>query len=134
LVKKYNIRKVALLYGNDDVFTTSGFDTMKEVSEKRKLAILTVYEKAYGKKPDPFAAQAYDALHVVAKALKAAGGRTGTACETPWRRPGTSRGSCGPGSSSNGSGSPARDTGRRREASRTATRGGWRSRGRWPRG
>jgi branched-chain amino acid transport system substrate-binding protein len=165
-VKKYNIRKVALLYGNDDVFTKSGFDTMKEVSEKLKLEILTVqefqkgqadykaqltkiaslrpdavfcsalyeegavilsqarkmglkvpfvggngfnspkvieiakdaadglvvatpwfvdrndpkvkafvakYEKAYGKKPDQFAAQAYDALHVVAKALKAAG-------------------------------------------------------------
>src|SRR5512134_229722 len=31
-VRKYNIRKVALLYGNDDVFTKSGFDTMKEVS------------------------------------------------------------------------------------------------------
>ena len=165
-VKKYNIRKVALLYGNDDVFTKSGFDTMKEVSEQRKLAILTVqefqkgqadykaqltkiaslkpdavfcsalyeegavilsqarkmglkvpfvggngfnspkvieiakdaadglvvatpwfvdrndpkvkafvakYEKAYGKKPDQFAAQAYDALHVMANALKAAG-------------------------------------------------------------
>lgn len=41
-VEKYNIRKVALLYGNDDVFTKSGFDTMKEVSEKRKLSILTV--------------------------------------------------------------------------------------------
>jgi branched-chain amino acid transport system substrate-binding protein len=165
-VKKYNIRKVALLYGNDDVFTKSGFDTMKEVSGKLGLEVLTVkefqkgqadykaqltkisslkpdavfcsalyeegavilsqarkmglkvpfvggngfnspkvieiakdaadglvvatpwfvdrndpkvkafvakYEKAYGKKPDQFAAQAYDALHVVAKALKAAG-------------------------------------------------------------
>jgi branched-chain amino acid transport system substrate-binding protein len=39
-VKKYKIRKVALLYGNDDVFTKSGFDTMKEVSEKMHLAIL----------------------------------------------------------------------------------------------
>lgn len=39
-VKKYGIRKVALLYGNDDVFTKSGFDTMKEVSEKMHLAIL----------------------------------------------------------------------------------------------
>lgn len=39
-VKKYSIKKVALLYGNDDVFTKSGFDTMKEVSEKMKLAIL----------------------------------------------------------------------------------------------
>jgi branched-chain amino acid transport system substrate-binding protein len=39
-VKKYHVRKVALLYGNDDVFTKSGFDTMKEVSEKMKLSIL----------------------------------------------------------------------------------------------
>jgi branched-chain amino acid transport system substrate-binding protein len=39
-VSKYNIKKVALLYGNDDVFTKSGFDTMKEVSEKMKLTIL----------------------------------------------------------------------------------------------
>lgn len=165
-VKKYNIRKVALFYGNDDVFTKSGFDTMKEVSEKLKLQVLTVqefqkgqadykaqltkiaslkpdavfcsalyeeggvilsqarkmglnvpfvggngfnspkvidiakdaaeglivatpwfadrndpkvkafvakYEKAYGKKPDQFAAQAYDALHIMADALKKAG-------------------------------------------------------------
>jgi branched-chain amino acid transport system substrate-binding protein len=165
-VKKYNIRKVALLYGNDDVFTKSGFDTMKEVAEKLKLDILTIeefqkgqadykaqltkitslkpdavlcsalyneggvilaqarkmglkvpfiggngfnspkvieiakdaaeglivatpwfgekndpkvkafvaeYEKTYGKKPDQFAAQAYDALYIMANALKAAG-------------------------------------------------------------
>jgi branched-chain amino acid transport system substrate-binding protein len=165
-VKKYNLKKVALLYGNDDVFTKSGFDTMKEVSEKHRLSILAIqefqkgqsdyraqltriaslkpdgvfcsalyeegavilsqarkmgisvpfvggngfnspkvieiardaseglivatpwfaekddpkvkafvakYEKAYGKKPDQFAAQAYDALHIVANALKAAG-------------------------------------------------------------
>lgn len=165
-VKKYNIRKVALLYGNDDAFTKSGFDTMKEVAEKLKLNIVTVqefqkgqadykaqltkiaslapdavlcsalyneggvilaqarkmglsvpfvggngfnspkvieiakeaaeglivatpwfgekndpkvkafsakYEKAYGKKPDQFAAQAYDAFHIMTDALKAAG-------------------------------------------------------------
>lgn len=165
-VKKYNIRKVALFYGNDDVFTKSGFDTMKEVSEKLRLQVLTVqefqkgqadykaqltkiaslkpdavfcsalyeeggvilsqarkmglnvpfvggngfnspkvidiakdaaeglivatpwfadrndpkvkafvakYEKAYGKKPDQFAAQAYDALYIMADALKKAG-------------------------------------------------------------
>jgi branched-chain amino acid transport system substrate-binding protein len=165
-VKKYNIKKVALLYGNDDVFTKSGFDTMKEVTEKMKLKILAIekfqkgqadykaqltkiaslkpdavfcsalyeeggvilsqarkmglkipfvggngfnspkvieiakgaaeglivatpwfadrndpkvktfvakYEKAYGKKPDQFAAQAYDAFHIMANALKAAG-------------------------------------------------------------
>ena len=165
-VKKYNIKKVALLYGNDDAFTKSGFDTMKEVAEKLKLEIVTIqefqkgqadykaqltkiaslkpdavfcsalyneggvilaqarkmglkvpfvggngfnspkvieiakeaaeglivatpwfgekndpkvkafvakYEKAYGKKPDQFAAQAYDAFHIMTNALKAAG-------------------------------------------------------------
>jgi len=165
-VKKYNIKKVALLYGNDDVFTKSGFDTMKKVAEELKLNILTIetfqkgqadykaqltkikglnpdavfcsalyeegavilsqarktgikvpfvggngfnspkvieiakdaaeglvvatpwfadrndprvkafvarYEKAYGKKPDQFAAQAYDALYIMAEALKKAG-------------------------------------------------------------
>src|SRR5512134_257143 len=165
-VKKYNIKKVALLYGNDDVFTKSGFDTMKKVAEDLKLSIVTIetfqkgqsdykaqltkikglspdavfcsalyeegavilsqarktgikvpfvggngfnspkvieiakeaaeglvvatpwfaekndpkvksfvakYEKAYGKKPDQFAAQAYDALHIMAEALKKAG-------------------------------------------------------------
>jgi len=41
-VKKYGVRKVALLYGNDDVFTKSGFDTMNEVSKKMGLDILTV--------------------------------------------------------------------------------------------
>ncbi len=165
-VKKYNIRKVALLYGNDDAFTKSGFDTMKEVAGKLKLEIVTVqefqkgqadykaqltkiaslkpdavlcsalyneggvilaqarkmglkvpfvggngfnspkvieiakeaaeglivatpwfgdkndpkvkafvakYEKAYGKKPDQFAAQAYDAFYIMTNALKTAG-------------------------------------------------------------
>ena len=165
-VKKYNIKKVALLYGNDDAFTKSGFDTMKEVSEKLKLNIVTIqefqkgqadykaqltkiaslkpdavlcsalyneggvilaqarkmglkvpfvggngfnspkvieiakeaaeglivatpwfgdkddpmvkafvakYEKAYGKKPDQFAAQAYDAFYIMTNALKEAG-------------------------------------------------------------
>jgi len=165
-VKKYNIKKVALLYGNDDAFTKSGFDTMKEVAEKLKLNIVTIqefqkgqadykaqltkiaslkpdavlcsalyneggvilaqarkmglkvpfvggngfnspkvieiakeaaeglivatpwfgdkddpmvkafvakYEKAYGKKPDQFAAQAYDAFYIMTNALKEAG-------------------------------------------------------------
>ncbi len=165
-VKKFHIKKVALLYGNDDAFTKSGFDTMKEVAEKLKLNIVTIqefqkgqadykaqltkisslkpdavfcsalyneggvilaqarkmglkvpfvggngfnspkvieiakeaaeglivatpwfgekndpmvkafvakYEKAYGKKPDQFAAQAYDAFHIMTNALKAAG-------------------------------------------------------------
>jgi branched-chain amino acid transport system substrate-binding protein len=165
-VKKYGIKKVALLYGNDDAFTKSGFDTMKEVAEKLRLEIVTIqefqkgqadykaqltkiaslkpdavfcsalyneggvilaqarkmglkvpfvggngfnspkvieiakeaaeglivatpwfgekndpkvkefvakYEKAFGKKPDQFAAQAYDAFHIMTNALKAAG-------------------------------------------------------------
>ncbi len=165
-VKKYGIRKVALLYGNDDVFTKSGFDTMKKVSEDLKLNILAIetfqkgqadykaqltkiknlapdavfcsalyeegavilsqarkmgikvpfvggngfnspkvieiakqaaeglvvatpwfadrndpkvkafvakYAKAYGKAPDQFAAQAYDALYIMAEALQKAG-------------------------------------------------------------
>ena len=165
-VKKYNLRKVALLYGNDDVFTKSGFDTMKKTAEDLKLNILTIetfqrgqsdykaqltkiknlnpdaifcsalyeeggvilsqarkmgvkvpfvggngfnspkvieiakdaanglvvatpwfqdrndpkvkafvakYEKTYGKKPDQFAAQAYDGLYIMAEALKKAG-------------------------------------------------------------
>jgi branched-chain amino acid transport system substrate-binding protein len=165
-VNKYKIRKVAILYGNDDVFTKSGFDTMKKVAEDLKLHIVAIetfqkgqsdykaqltkikglspdavfcsalyeegavilsqarkmgikvpfvggngfnspkvieiakgaaeglvvatpwfadrndpkvkafvsrYDKAYGKKPDQFAAQAYDALYIMAEALKNAG-------------------------------------------------------------
>ncbi|HEY5995578.1 MAG TPA: ABC transporter substrate-binding protein, partial [Candidatus Deferrimicrobiaceae bacterium] len=41
-VRKYGIRKVALLYGDDDVFTKSGFDTMKQVARKLGLRILTI--------------------------------------------------------------------------------------------
>jgi branched-chain amino acid transport system substrate-binding protein len=165
-VKKYNIRKVALFYGNDDVFTKSGYDTMKKVAADLRLDVVTTetfqkgqsdykaqltkiknlspdavfcsalyeeggvilsqarkmgikvpfvggngfnspkvieiakeaaeglvvatpwyperndpkvkafvarYQKAYGKKPDQFAAQAYDALYIMAQAIKNAG-------------------------------------------------------------
>ncbi|MBI5585333.1 MAG: ABC transporter substrate-binding protein [Deltaproteobacteria bacterium] len=165
-VAKYNIKSVALLYGNDDVFTKSGFDTMKKVAMDMGLKITTIeefqkgqadykaqltkikatkpdavlcsalyqegavilsqarkmginvpfvggngfnspeviniakeaanglivatpwfgdkndpqvkafvqkYEKAYGKKPDQFAAQAYDALYIMGEALKKSG-------------------------------------------------------------
>jgi branched-chain amino acid transport system substrate-binding protein len=41
-VKTYRIRKVALFYGNDDVFTKSGFDTMKKVAQDLNLSILTI--------------------------------------------------------------------------------------------
>lgn len=165
-VDKYDVKKVAILYGNDDVFTKSGFDTMKKAAEDMKLDILTIetfqkgqsdynaqltkikglkpdlilcsalynegavimdqarkagldvpfvggngfnspqvidiagqaadglivatpwfadkpdqkvqdfvkkFEAEYGKKPDQFAAQAYDALYIYAEALKNAG-------------------------------------------------------------
>jgi branched-chain amino acid transport system substrate-binding protein len=165
-IEKYDAKKVAILYGNDDVFTKSGFDTMKKAAEEKGLEILTIetfqkgqsdynaqltkikglkpdmilasalynegavimdqarklgidvpfvggngfnspevikiagdaanglivatpwygdkddqkvqdfvkkYEEKYGKKPDQFAAQAYDALYIMAEALKKAG-------------------------------------------------------------
>ncbi len=165
-VEKFDAKKVAILYGNDDVFTKSGFDTMKSTAEKMGLEILTIetfqkgqsdynaqltkikglnpdlilcsalynegavimdqarkmgldapfvggngfnspqvieiagdasdglivatpwfgekedpqvqefnqkYEAAYNMKPDQFAAQAYDALYILAEALKNAG-------------------------------------------------------------
>ncbi|GAM12237.1 ABC transporter substrate-binding protein [Mesobacillus selenatarsenatis] len=165
-IEKYDAKKVAILYGNDDVFTKSGFDTMKKAAEEKGLEILTIetfqkgqsdynaqltkikslkpdlilasalynegavimdqarkmgidvpfvggngfnspevikiagdaanglivatpwygdkddqkvqdfvkkYEEKYGKKPDQFAAQAYDALYILAEALKNAG-------------------------------------------------------------
>lgn len=165
-VDKYGVKKVAILYGNDDLFTKSGFDTMKEVAEEMGLEIVTIetfqkgqsdynaqltkikdlkpdlilasalynegavimdqarkmgievpfvggngfnspevidiagkaseglivatpwfgekpdqkvqdfvkkYEEKYGKKPDQFAAQAYDALYIMAEGLKNAG-------------------------------------------------------------
>lgn len=165
-VDKYGAKKVAILYGNDDLFTQSGFDTMKAEAENMGLEILTIetfqkgqsdynaqltkikdlqpdlilasalynegavimdqarkmgievpfvggngfnspqvieiageasnglivatpwfadkpdekvkafvekYEEAYGHKPDQFAAQAYDALYIIAEALKNAG-------------------------------------------------------------
>ena len=165
-VDKFDVKKVAILYGNDDVFTKSGFDTMKKQAEKMGLEVLTIetfqkgqsdynaqltkikglnpdlilcsalynegavimdqarkmgievpfvggngfnspqvieiagkasdglivatpwfaekddpkvqdfvkkYEAAYSKKPDQFAAQAYDALYIMAEALKNVG-------------------------------------------------------------
>lgn len=165
-IEKYDAKKVAILYGNDDVFTKSGFDTMKKAAEEKGLDILTIetfqkgqsdynaqltkikgmkpdlilasalynegavimdqarkmgidvpfvggngfnspevikiagdaanglivatpwygdkddkkvqdfvkkYEEKYSKKPDQFAAQAYDALYIMAEALKNAG-------------------------------------------------------------
>ncbi|OEH92679.1 ABC transporter substrate-binding protein [Bacillus solimangrovi] len=41
-VKAYDVKKVAIIYGNDDVFTKSGFDTMKQVAEEMGLEITTI--------------------------------------------------------------------------------------------
>ncbi|MGO4886150.1 ABC transporter substrate-binding protein [Anaerobacillus sp. MEB173] len=41
-VDAYDVKKVAIIYGNDDVFTKSGYDTMHEVAEQMGLEILTV--------------------------------------------------------------------------------------------
>ncbi|MGX6443251.1 ABC transporter substrate-binding protein [Neobacillus sp. K501] len=40
-VDKFDVKKVAILYGNDDVFTKSGYDTMKKTAEKMGLEVLT---------------------------------------------------------------------------------------------
>jgi len=41
-VNKYGVKKVAILYGNDDLFTQSGFDTMKAEADNMGLEILTI--------------------------------------------------------------------------------------------
>lgn len=41
-VDAYDVKKVAILYGNDDLFTQSGFDTMKQVAEDMDLEIVTI--------------------------------------------------------------------------------------------
>ncbi|HET7627580.1 MAG TPA: ABC transporter substrate-binding protein [Bacillales bacterium] len=40
-VDKYGAKKVAIMYGNDDVFTKSGYDTMKKTAEEMGLEVLT---------------------------------------------------------------------------------------------
>lgn len=40
-IDKYDVKKVAILYGNDDVFTKSGYDTMKKTAEEMGLEVLT---------------------------------------------------------------------------------------------
>lgn len=165
-VEKYDAKKVAIIYGNDDVFTKSGYDTMKKEAKAQGLEVVetvtfqkgqsdynaqltkikalkpdlilcsalynegavimdqarkmgidvpfvggngfnspqvieiagpasnglivatpwfgekedpkvkefnTKYKEAYGKEPDQFAAQAYDAMKIYAKALENAG-------------------------------------------------------------
>ncbi|QCR33258.1 ABC transporter substrate-binding protein [Lysinibacillus sp. SGAir0095] len=41
-VERTGAKKVALIYGNDDVLTQSGFDTMKKTAEEMGLEILTI--------------------------------------------------------------------------------------------
>ncbi|MGG0656381.1 ABC transporter substrate-binding protein [Rummeliibacillus pycnus] len=41
VVSKTSAKKVAIIYGNDDVFTKSGYDTMKKEAEKMGLEIVT---------------------------------------------------------------------------------------------
>lgn len=40
-VEEYDAEKVAIIYGNDDVFTQAGYDVMKQVAEDMGLEILT---------------------------------------------------------------------------------------------
>lgn len=47
-VKKLGIKKVAVLYGNDDVFTKSGYDNFKKALEAQKIAVTTTETFAKG--------------------------------------------------------------------------------------
>lgn len=40
-IDKFGAKKVAILYGNDDVFTKAGYDTMKQVAEDMDLEVVT---------------------------------------------------------------------------------------------
>ncbi len=40
-VKHYKIKKVAVIYGNDDAFTKSGYDVFKKVLEDQKIPVTT---------------------------------------------------------------------------------------------
>ena len=47
-IKVANLKKVAVLYGNDDVFTKSGFDAFKKALEDLKIAVTTTETFAKG--------------------------------------------------------------------------------------
>ena len=47
-IQKNNIKKVAVLYGNDDVFTKSGYDAFKKALEDLKIAVTTTETFAKG--------------------------------------------------------------------------------------
>lgn len=54
-VDKYDVKKVAVLYGNDDVFTKAGYDVMHKVAEDMGLEILT--EETFQKGQSDYKAQ-----------------------------------------------------------------------------
>jgi branched-chain amino acid transport system substrate-binding protein len=47
-VKKLGIKKVAVLYGNDDVFTKSGYDNFRKALDAQKIAVTTTETFAKG--------------------------------------------------------------------------------------
>lgn len=47
-VRKANIKKVAVLYGNDDVFTKSGYDNFKKALEDQKVPVVATETFAKG--------------------------------------------------------------------------------------
>jgi branched-chain amino acid transport system substrate-binding protein len=53
--RKFGIKRVAILYGNDDAFTKSGYEVMKAALEK--LGIETLATETFGAKDSDFSAQ-----------------------------------------------------------------------------
>lgn len=53
--QKFGVKKVAVLYGNDDAFTKSAFDVFKETLDKLGITILTI--ETFGSKDSDFSAQ-----------------------------------------------------------------------------
>ena len=53
--KKYGVKKIALMYSNDDAFTKSGFDVMKAAVEKEGIEIATI--ETFSTKDTDFSAQ-----------------------------------------------------------------------------
>lgn len=47
-VKKFGIKKVAVIYGNDDAFTKNGYEVFKKVLEKQKITVTTTETYAKG--------------------------------------------------------------------------------------
>jgi branched-chain amino acid transport system substrate-binding protein len=74
--KKFGIVRVAVMYGNDDAFTKSGYDVMKD--SLQKLGITTLDTETFGAKDTDFSAQltkiqALDPDAIVVSALVEAG-------------------------------------------------------------